>query len=276
MAAPRYDSIPEPTEDPGALLASVKALKATVDQLTGNTGRISPVTGTSASPPPQAPSRNFYQRATPDAQQIGDTWTKPSNIVGDNAVSSTWDGKQWVPDGGGSGGSGSGVIPSGLMGAFAGLSGAVPGGWILSFGQAVSRTNFAALFRAIGTLYGVGDGSTTFNVPDMRGVVIAGSGNMGGTERGILNSVISSAPGSSGGSQFLHAHGHSEGAHSHGILRGAGVPGITTPRGVFGDGTAASVSGSTENGNGAGTGATGSGGSQNVQPTIIMNWMIKT
>jgi len=273
MAAPRYDTIPEPTADPGALLAAVKALKQTVDQLTGNTGRISPVTGASASPPPQAPSRNFYQRATPDAQQIGDTWTKPSNIVGDNAVSSTWDGKQWIPDGGGSGGSGSGVIPSGLMGAFAGLAAAVPGGWILSFGQAVSRANFAALFQAIGTIYGVGDGSTTFNVPDMRGVVIAGLGNMGGTERGILNSVISSIVGASGGSQLLMSHSHANTAHgvtlvgnnlANGTSRAVGT-GDGVNSGYFAD-TQVTMSNA----------GAGSGGSQNVQPTIIMNWMIKT
>lgn len=41
----------------------------------------------------------------------------------------------------------------------------VPAGWIVVDGQAISRTNYAELFNAIGTTYGSGDGSTTFNVP---------------------------------------------------------------------------------------------------------------
>lgn len=43
-----------------------------------------------------------------------------------------------------------------------------PAGWLKANGDAVSRTTYANLFAAIGTTYGSGDGSTTFNVPDMR------------------------------------------------------------------------------------------------------------
>jgi len=45
-----------------------------------------------------------------------------------------------------------------------------PSGWLKANGAAVSRTTYSALFSAIGTTFGVGDGSTTFNLPDMRGV----------------------------------------------------------------------------------------------------------
>lgn len=58
--------------------------------------------------------------------------------------------------------------------------GSVPTGWLLCNGQAVSRTTYAALFSAIGTAWGSGDGSTTFNVPDLRGRVprgVAASGD---------------------------------------------------------------------------------------------------
>lgn len=44
-----------------------------------------------------------------------------------------------------------------------------PAGWLKANGAAVSRTTYAALFLVIGTTYGAGDGSTTFNVPDLRG-----------------------------------------------------------------------------------------------------------
>lgn len=54
--------------------------------------------------------------------------------------------------------------PAGAVVMYAGAS--VPSGWLLCNGQAVSRTTYAALFSAIGTAYGTGDGSTTFNVPN--------------------------------------------------------------------------------------------------------------
>lgn len=56
-----------------------------------------------------------------------------------------------------------------------------PTDWLFCYGQAVSRTTYAALFTAIGTNYGAGDGSTTFNLPDMRGRIAAGKDDMGGT-----------------------------------------------------------------------------------------------
>ena len=54
--------------------------------------------------------------------------------------------------------------------------GDVPAGWLHCHGQAVSRTDYADLFAAIGTVYGAGDGSTTFNVPDFRGSFLRGAG----------------------------------------------------------------------------------------------------
>lgn len=64
------------------------------------------------------------------------------------------------------------LVPTGTVLPFAGA--APPAGWILADGAAVSRTTYSALFAAIGTQFGAGDGSTTFNVPDARGRVIAG------------------------------------------------------------------------------------------------------
>ena len=56
-----------------------------------------------------------------------------------------------------------------------------PVGWLLCYGQAINRTTYARLFAVIGTTYGSGDGSTTFNLPDLRGRVIPGKDDMGGT-----------------------------------------------------------------------------------------------
>lgn len=57
-----------------------------------------------------------------------------------------------------------------------------PAGWMLCFGQAVSRATYPELFAAIGTRFGAGNGSTTFNLPDFRGRTSAGRDDMGGTD----------------------------------------------------------------------------------------------
>ena len=64
-------------------------------------------------------------------------------------------------------------LPAGVIIPFAGTS--VPTGCLLCNGAVVSRTNYANLFAAIGTLYGAGDGSTTFALPDLRDRVLQGS-----------------------------------------------------------------------------------------------------
>jgi microcystin-dependent protein len=59
------------------------------------------------------------------------------------------------------------VLQAGDVGYFA--MSTAPTGWLKANGAAVSRTTYAGLFAAIGTTYGVGDGSTTFALPDLRG-----------------------------------------------------------------------------------------------------------
>ena len=63
-------------------------------------------------------------------------------------------------------------IPSSMIVPFA--TATLPAGWLLCNGAAVSRTTYAALFSILGTTYGVGDGSTTFNLPDLRGQFLRG------------------------------------------------------------------------------------------------------
>jgi microcystin-dependent protein len=71
--------------------------------------------------------------------------------------------------------SGLNSVPTGAVVPFGGS--AVPTGWLECNGQAVSRTTYAALFTAIGTTAGVGNGTTTFNVPDLRGEFVRGWDN---------------------------------------------------------------------------------------------------
>jgi microcystin-dependent protein len=67
------------------------------------------------------------------------------------------------------------LLPAGAVMAFAMNS--APAGWLAANGAAVSRSTYATLFAAISTTHGSGDGSTTFNVPDLRGIFVRGSGD---------------------------------------------------------------------------------------------------
>lgn len=74
-------------------------------------------------------------------------------------------------------------LPPGIVLPWAGI--ASPAGWVRCNGQAVTRTGeFANLFAVVGTAYGIGDGSTTFNVPDLRGEFIRGADDGRGVDTG--------------------------------------------------------------------------------------------
>lgn len=75
------------------------------------------------------------------------------------------------------------IVPTGSMMPYAGND--APSGWLLCDGQAVSRSKFSNLFDALGTKFGVGDGSTTFNLPNtvnrhLKGVAVPDVGSTGG------------------------------------------------------------------------------------------------
>ena len=78
--------------------------------------------------------------------------------------------------------SGFGLLPTGMIAPFA--MSTAPTGWLECDGSAVSRATYANLFAALGTTHGVGDGSSTFNVPDLRGEFIRGWDNGKGTDSG--------------------------------------------------------------------------------------------
>ena len=186
-----------------------------------------------------------------------------------------------------------GAVPSGTLLDFAGSS--APTGFLLCDGSAVSRTTYAALFTAIGTTWGVGDGATTFNVPDLRGRTAIGSG-MGtgltarttgtqniGEESHILtvgelaahNHVINiSDPG----------HTHTDAGHTHpiaaftnvagsvGVPSGAPIDALTTGTGTGNANIQPNVTGitATSNNNGSGT------AHNNMQPSAVVTKIIKT
>lgn len=113
------------------------------------------------------------------------------------------------------------LFQSGMMIDFAGT--VAPTGFLLCDGSAVSRTTYASLFTAIGTTWGVGDGSTTFNVPDFRRRTAVGSG-------GIGSGTLGAAVGNTGGVE-THTQTLSElVSHAHASLApGTGIYGPCTP-----------------------------------------------
>ena len=181
------------------------------------------------------------------------------------------------------------TTPVGVIEAFAGVN--APAGWLFCDGSAVSRIQYPELFSALGTTYGSGDGSTTFNLPDLRGRVPAGKDNMGGVAANRLTSansgITATSLGANGGDERLHQHTHTQNAHSHQVRVNsfAGDRQIACgPLGADGDKYSFTDSGNDASTNtallyAANTTATnqntGSGNSQNVQPTLIVNYIIK-
>ncbi len=103
---------------------------------------------------------------------------------------------------------GSFQAPTGCVQMFAG--GVVPSGWLLCNGQALSRTTYAALFATIGTAYGAGNGSTTFNIPNME----ASFPRMQAAARGV-------AGGAATHTHTLPTHTHA--GHQHPLAGGTPV-----------------------------------------------------
>ena len=179
-----------------------------------------------------------------------------------------------------------GAVPAGVVVPFAGATS--PSGWLLCHGQAVSRTDYGALFTAIGTTYGTGDGSTTFNLPDLRGRVVAGLDNMGGSAASRLTSTTITGGGDNlgevGGAQ-THTHGSSTMTAAMNLFQASGTNYIDYSR-VSGDSYTENTrmsmpaggtfnTGHNENAT-EGVDILGSTDSTStVQPTMVLNYIIK-
>ena len=173
-----------------------------------------------------------------------------------------------------------GQVPAGIIELYAGSS--APAGWLLCAGQAVSRTTFSALFAVLGTTFGAGDGSTTFNVPDLRGRVGVGLDNMGGTDAGRLSVAntlglgfgTETVAGNTGSytltASDIPSHVHNQNAGTAGGATNG--PYVLSQTGFY---TAVAT---TQN-----TGSTGTGGGHShtmsttvLQPSLLLNYVIKT
>jgi microcystin-dependent protein len=167
-------------------------------------------------------------------------------VVGDT-VWIIQQGAVWFVAGRISGGEGT---PIGSLTAYAGAS--APAGWLICDGSAISRTTYARLFAVLGTTYGAGNGTTTFNIPDLRGKFAMGVSG---------SHVI----GSSGGAETVTLSSGQLPAHSHSIPEAAGTTTVAS-------GAGATVANSTA----GSTGSVGSGSSVSIlNPYVAMPHIIR-
>jgi len=195
--------------------------------------------------PPALGNHNLFSISHPDVNP-SDT-PADSEVLTYDAAASQW---KSAP-----------AFPTGLVLPFA--PSVTPTGWLLCDGSAVSRTAYTDLFSAIGTTYGTGNGTTTFNLPDLRGRAPIGAGT-------------GDAP-----SATAHPLGQKMGEEAH-TLTVAEMPAHTHSISAGKYGAQNNISGGGSIAAGLGTqdpvaSSTGGGGAHNnVQPSLAINFIIKT
>jgi microcystin-dependent protein len=184
------------------------------------------------------------------------------------------------------------LVPSGTINQTARST--APTGYLLCDGSAISRTTYSSLFDAIGIAYGTGDGSTTFNIPNLKGRVPVGRdsaqtefdtlGEVGGAKTHTLTTTEMPSH-----THTQNSHNHGQDAHGHtwqGVNDSAGISGSpgNYPFRIYQDiapnwgGSSYTIGGTTAT-NQATTATnqnTGGGGAHNnLQPYVVLNYMIK-
>ena len=175
-------------------------------------------------------SANGFMKRTGSGSYTVDTSTYISDISGQNLgdlanvnvpASPTfghvlkWTGTNWtaeVDGGGGGGGGGAGLdgAPAGTVSMWSGTAASVPSGYLLCDGSAINRVTYTDLFNAIGTAHGSGDGSTTFNLPNLRNRFVVGEGT---------SYALAATGGSADATLVTHSHTVDSHTHASGNLQ---------------------------------------------------------
>jgi microcystin-dependent protein len=171
------------------------------------------------------------------------------------------------------------LIPTGAVLPY--VKSTAPTGWLTCDGSAVSRTSYAALFNIIGTTHGVGNGTTTFNVPDYRGRFMRGWDNGAGRDPDaatrthmqtgvVVGDVVGSVQ---TGAYASHNHTATDSGHTHTAAGTGANPGgpANTGGGTYASSTTVTTSSGTANitvGN--------SGGSETRPLNANVHYIIKT
>jgi microcystin-dependent protein len=168
-------------------------------------------------------------------------------------------------------------VPLGTVVAFAGST--PPAGWLLCDGSTVSRTQYAALFAAVGVTYCIGDAVTTFKLPDLRGRVVVAVGAGGGLSSRVVGRTFGEEQHTLSEQEMpVHHHtGTTEAANKLGPIlteysgTGGGPRGFSYS-GVSGGG--ADIQNHTHDF----TSATSGGGAahNNMPPALVLNYVVKT
>ena len=188
------------------------------------------------------------------------------------------------------------LLPSGTVVAYGGPSSvgadagaaAIPNGWLLCDGSAVSRTTYASLFAAIGINFGGGDGIATFNLPDLRGRTIIGVGHGTGlTARMLAQTLGEETHALVVGEIPAHTHGITDPGHMHTVVAQEGsqaaqvaVTGSSSCGVYCGTQQASLVEGpivAATATTGITVQSTGGGAAHNVmQPSMVLSYLIKS
>jgi microcystin-dependent protein len=158
------------------------------------------------------------------------------------------------------------------------ISSSTPAGWLLCDGSAYSRVEYLNLFKIIGTTYGAGDGTTTFNVPDLRGRTTIGFGAGAGlTNRDMAVSGGAETHTLTTAEMPSHNHDITDPGHTHSYVNNVNDQNTDN---AFSTETAADSADLAQTTGTSTTGITinntgGGGAHNNMQPFVVLNYLIK-